>query len=150
MGDAYRHVAEALLDDEEGNVSHVYRCTEGYRTVGRGVNLDSLPDGLLKRIVLTEQSIRDLNEYKLLEAIADAIQYAGQEVFDALTDTRKAVLISMAYQLGGAGLLKFVKAQEALRRADYTQFIADCQDSRVARDQTPERWERQLKMFGEG
>ncbi len=147
---AFWTIADRLLDNEEGRSAFVYRCTEGKLTVGRGINIEALSDKMLGLIVLTKESQSRLNRMALLSAINDAQTYAGNDTWDLLSDNRKAVLISMAYQLGGAGLLKFVNARASLRSGDYAEFIAHSYDSEVATNQTPERWERQLKMFGEG
>ena len=64
MANTYQHIAEHLLDDEEGNVPNLYRCTEGHITGGRGVNIETLPKDMLEQAVLTVESIETLNRLK--------------------------------------------------------------------------------------
>lgn len=69
--------------------------------------------------------------------------------YDNLTEARKAVMISMVYQLGFNGLSKFKRFLAAMADGDYSTASYEMLDSLWAR-QTPHRAERQSKMIIRG
>ena len=54
------------------------------------------------------------------------------------SESRQAVLIEMAYQLGEAGLMSFVKMRAAVSKEDFGTAAAEMLESKWA-TQTPER-----------
>ena len=66
-----------------------------------------------------------------------------------LSEARQIVLISMAYQMGMAGLLKFKNTLAAMQRGDYAGAADGMLASLWAR-QTPERAKRLAKMMRDG
>ena len=66
-----------------------------------------------------------------------------------LNDKRKAVMLSIVYQIGIYGALKFKKMLGALERADYSAAADEMLNSLAAR-QTPNRWKRNAEQMRSG
>ena len=67
-----------------------------------------------------------------------------------LDEVRKAVLVNMTFQLGIKGLTEFRRAMGYMERGEYTAASLAFADSRVAREQTPERWRRHCLQIKTG
>ena len=120
----------SLIEDikiEEGFSGIVYKCSEGFDTVGYG-----------SRMPITKEEAELLLEYRLKAMKAQLTSYLydldiKQEAWD--------ILFHLAYQLGVNGVLKFKKMIEALRAKDYKGASIQMLDSLWAR-QTPNRAKR--------
>lgn len=115
------------IKNEEGFKGVVYKCTEGFDTIGYGTKLP-----------LTKEEATLLLEYRLgkLKSELNSSLYALEapaEVWD--------ILYNMAYQLGVPGLLKFGKFIKALQNRNYSQASIEMLDSKWA-SQTPNRAKR--------
>lgn len=127
----------SLIEDikqEEGFSGTVYRCTEGFDTVGYG-----------SRMPITKEEAELLLEHRLKAMKAQLTSYLydldiKQEAWD--------ILFNMAYQLGVNGVLKFKKMIEALRSKDYKEASKQGLDSLWAK-QTPQRANRLMKKMSE-
>ena len=125
-----------LIKKEEGWSATPYLCSEGYPTIGygfkigpRGADLGSYTFSITKEVgeawmLGIARSLHD----RLLEF--SWYQVCGED--------RQAVLMSMAYQLGFSGLLKFRKMLSACSRYDWDEAYKEALDSKWAQ-QTPER-----------
>jgi len=69
-----------------------------------------------------------------------------KDVYKKLSDDRKAVLISMWYQLGINKLSGFSATLKALSAKDYNTAAKEMLDSLAAK-QTPKRWKRQSDVI---
>jgi lysozyme len=136
---------------EEGFKPRPYYCSEGYPTVGYGFRIGEkgapLPEFYLPR------SAADVWLIELLTG-TEAEMRKRQPINDALTtigdnEPRRAVLISMAYQLGAVGLLAFTKTLDLIRRGDYSAAAREMLNSRWAK-QTPERAARHAQQLRSG
>lgn len=120
----------SYIDDikqEEGFKGVVYKCTEGFDTIGYGTKLP-----------LTKEEATLLLEYRLNKVKSELCSSlyaleAPNEVWD--------ILYNMAYQLGVPGLLKFEKFFKALHGKNYNQASIEMLNSRWAK-QTPNRAKR--------
>ena len=121
----------SLIDNikiSEGFRSKVYKCTEGYDTIGYGFAIKDLEldedicDMILERKVA-----------KLVEMLEKNLPYLPSLPKDA-----QDVLIEMAYQMGVSGLLKFKKTLMYVESKDYKDASVEMLDSRWAK-QTPNR-----------
>ena len=121
----------SLIDNikiSEGYRSKVYKCTEGYDTIGYGFAIKDLEldedicDMILERKV-----------GKLVERLEKNLPYLRSLPKDA-----QDVLIEMAYQMGVSGLLKFKKTLMYVESKDYKDASVEMLDSRWAK-QTPNR-----------
>ena len=122
----------SLLKKEEGFRGTVYKCTEGYDTIGYGTRLPITKDegdlllghrlGKLKGEVDTELSHLHIED----------------DAWD--------VLYLMAYQMGVRGILRFKRMIEALEVQDYNKAAKEMLDSKWAK-QTPLRASRMAQMM---
>lgn len=73
----------------------------------------------------------EVMELQLTKDIERAISLARQiDYFDALDPVRQRAVVDLVFNLGYAGLQKFVKFHAAMRIKDYTLAAAEIKDSR--------------------
>ena len=131
---------------EEGVEERTYLDTLGYLTGGVGHKI--LPGdpghGKPPGFKLTKQQIGRW----LVDDIDTAIAAAKRVVpdFDSHPQEVRISLVSMAFQLGEAGLAKFRNMLAALARRDYVEAARQARDS-LAYEQTTARWERHAARF---
>ena len=116
------------IKKHEGFRAKVYKCTEGYDTIGYGF--------AIKDLVLDED-IADLilmkKLHKLLQRILIAFPW-----FKDVDDIAKGVIVNMCYQLGLSGFSKFKKTIYLLETEQYEEASVEMLDSLWAK-QTPNR-----------
>jgi lysozyme len=110
-----------LLKRDEGVRLFPYRDTVGKWTVGVGRNLDDVG------LSVDEVEYLLANDIKRTEA--DARQYPW---FDALDETRKAVVLSMIFNLGPKGFAGFKNTIASIARGDYADAASRMLQSRWA------------------
>ena len=121
----------ALLDrikHHEGFRSKVYKCTEGYDTIGYGF--------AIKDLELDE----DISEMILMQKLDNLMTRIGKTFvwWRSADSTVKDVVVEMCYQLGVSGFSKFKKTIDHLENKRYGKASAEMLDSRWAK-QTPNR-----------
>lgn len=127
--------AVKLITDEEGFSASMYQDHLGNWTIGHGItNLTEEESMAVVHIRLSH-----LSDYL-------TVKY---DWFHRLNTTRKAVVLSMVYQLGKTGFSKFKKTIKALSESDWITAGAEAKDSKAYR-QTPNRWDRQIELLIEG
>ena len=138
-----------MLEREEGFKNKPYYCSENYPTVGIGW-----------RIGYKNQPLEDFKLIRVCQSAAYAqceFQIAGiyaslhdkLDFFGKLSEPRQSVLISMAYQMGVEGLMKFELMLKAIGSHCWNDAAHEGLDSKWAK-QTPERAERQMKTLLHG
>ena len=143
--------SKIIKADEESNrfKGRAYYCSEGYPTIGWGFKCGE------KNAPLPDISMTKSDGDKKLESLIAAHDKNLREhintrhIYPAINDARQAVLISMAYQLGFAGLLKFRKMWIAIERQDYDDAARQIMDSLAAK-QAKNRYERNAEMMRTG
>jgi lysozyme len=132
-----------LLLIEEGFKKNAYYCTEGYPTIGIGwkIGLKGQPLEDFQCITLTEE-VAKVALSEEVKRIESQIQ-TRLECYSNLSKPRKAILISMAYQLGVTGLFKFKRMIAAIEKGDFKAAYSEGLDSRW-RKQTPQRAQRHM------
>ncbi len=129
---------EAQLVRHEGEKLKPYRCPAGKWTIGVGRNLEDrgiTTDELVKifrESGITEEQSRTLLRNDINATIQQLNRHLS-EVFNSLNDSRKAVLVDMAFNMGIGGLLKFKRMIQALGVRDYERAAIEMLDSRWAR-----------------
>lgn len=124
-----------LIEDikqEEGFKGVVYKCTEGFDTIGYGT-----------RLPITREEATLLLEYRLsktMSGIKSSLYHLN--IHDEAWD----ILYNMAYQLGIGGLLKFKKMIKALENQDYYNASIEMKSSLWAK-QTPNRANRLIERM---
>ena len=127
---------------DEGSVSHAYKDSLGYWTIGVGRLIDSRKGGGLSP---------DEIEYLL----DNDIKAKTREVLLALpwmprlSEPRQAVLIGMAFQMGIGGLLKFKRMLGSIEDGQYVEAAEEMVKSRWAM-QTPKRAYRMAQQMETG
>jgi lysozyme len=116
---------------EEGFVSHCYNDHLGFRTIGIGRMVDQRLGGGITR---------DEAEYLLRNDIARRSEELLRRIpwIKSLDPVRQAVLISMSFQMGVEGLLKFKNTLKAVSEERWVAAANGMRASRWAR-QTPAR-----------
>jgi len=103
----------SVIDDlkvHEGFRAKPYRCSEGFLTIGYGLNLDA---------GITREEAEMILEHRvgiLQEVLAVRLHW-----WRRLTQSRQDVLTNMAYNLGLDGLMKFKVTLEMIGREDYAE-----------------------------
>ena len=127
---------------DEGSVSHAYKDSLGYWTIGVGRLIDSRKGGGLSP---------DEIEYLL----DNDIKAKTREVLLALpwmprlSEPRQAVLIGMAFQMGIGGLLKFKRMLNRIKDGQYVEAAEEMVKSRWAMH-TPKRAYRMAQQMETG
>jgi lysozyme len=133
---------EDLLVKEEAFVPHVYKDSLGYWTIGHGIMVDKRKGGGLR----PEESLFILrNRLKLAGAVMDDKIPWWRD----LNGPRRAILLSMAYQMGVDGLLRFKRTLAAIREGDYAKGAKGMMASLWAQ-QTPGRARRHAQVMKRG
>lgn len=128
-----------ILRFEEGYREFPYYCSERYPTIGIGQRIGPKDADLSwYQFSVSEEAAMSWCKDRVKNIDKNLMKYPFYRVQD---DNRKAVLISMAYQLGIVGLLKFKKMVAALEVMAYDTASNEALDSRWAK-QTPERAKR--------
>lgn len=140
-------VARKLIEEEEGRRTQPYYDHMGYVTWGVGHLADP------RKICPVPGRVVDLMfDHDYTEKLALARQIPG---FSDLNGVQQAVVVSMVFQMGfepfdGDGYKDFAKFLAALRRGDTRTAAAEGLDSKWAREDTPRRAQRQMKMLSTG
>ena len=128
------HMIENIIKIEEGFRSKPYLCSEGYVTIGYGSKLHKSkgmdPDEFTLRV--SEETAFALlkNEVNLLD-LRLTNSHVG-ETYNSLSRERKAIILSMAYQLGINGVLQFRMMWEAISRSNFVWAANEMMDSKWA------------------
>lgn len=129
---------EAYIKQEEGYRRHMYKCPSGKWTIGIGLNLEAgLPED-------EAETILRLRLDKLKAQLGAELPW-----FQALNEARQAALLSMAYQMGLAGLLKWQRTLGHLASGDYETAATEMVKSRWY-TQTRDRARRSAYMVRYG
>lgn len=142
-------ISGRMLKKDEGFRAKPYLCSEGYPTIGYGEKIgDKYED--LPNI--------ETNEPTAYKKMVSMIEHNEKTLLNNpdlyrcyfhMNENRKAVMLSIAYQIGIYGLLKFKKMLAALERADYSIAADEMLHSLAAR-QTPNRWARNAEQMRTG
>jgi lysozyme len=133
---------EQLVRDE-GFVEHAYEDSLGYLTIGVGHLIDKRRGGELPRHI-----IEALLQHDITQKTAEL--YGRFSWVIELDEVRRATLVNMAFQLGVDGLAQFARAMAYMRNGEYNAAAIAFADSKVAREQTPERWRRHCQQIRTG
>lgn len=154
-----------LIEAHEGLRLFVYKDTDGADTIGYGFHLDRLTPAQKARLIATHGSIEAVYQHGITYAEAslltsdvanDLALWASRTFpwFRGLSETRQAVIIDMAYELGEGrvgrdGLLAFQKFLAAMARGDIPTAIAEMGNSHWAK-QVPAREQNDAKLLAAG
>ncbi len=128
------------LRGDEGSRACVYKCSEGWYTIGVGRLVDSRKPGA---------GLRDHEiTYLLQNDIDDRIEALTRRLpwFQNLDDARKGVLLNMSFQMGVEGLLGFERTLALVRDGQYDLAAHAMGQSKWAQ-QTPARAARMAEQM---
>ena len=128
---------------DEGCVPYAYQDSLGYWTIGVGHLVDRRRGGSLPPHIVDALLDHDI-------ATHDRELVAAFPFVDRLDAPRRATLVNMAFQLGVPGLKGFVRAMGHMERGAYEAAAQAFSESKVASEQTPERWRRHCAQIRTG
>lgn len=137
----------AHLRREEGSVAHVYNDHLGYATIGVGRLVDKRKGGRLRESEIDMLLTNDICETLNGIATHPKIAPAWARVKD--NPARATALLSMAFQMGVAGLAGFTTTLARVAAGDFAGAAASARQSKWA-GQTPERAARVTTMLETG
>lgn len=115
---SYYEETIAEIKEDEGFEPKPYKDHLGKLTIGFGTLLES---GITREEAHALLMLRLNKVKKQLEDI---------NMFNKLSENRKSVILSMCYQLGFNGVLKFKKMWQAIDSDDYIEAVAQMRDSK--------------------
>ncbi|WP_274882433.1 glycoside hydrolase family protein [Vibrio harveyi] len=136
-----------LLEFEEGFKSKPYYCTEGYPTVGIGWRIG--PKGAPLELYEIELDIEQARVILARKVQKQLKKLERHDWFNKQNESRKAVIVSMAFQMGIRGLFGFKNMITALSNNNYRKASLEAIDSRWYR-QTPNRAARHASVLEHG
>ena len=116
------------IKEHEGFRSRVYKCTEGYDTIGYGF--------AIKDLYLSE----GVSELILKEKVTN-LRLRIEKKFDWFNEVPREVqevLLEMSYQMGVSGVSKFKNALKHMRNGEWNKAADEMLLSRLYK-QTPKR-----------
>lgn len=131
-----------LLKFEEGLKLEAYQDTVGVWTVGYG---DTGPD-VVKGLKISKEEADARLEIRARDANTAAFQVVGRDAWEHLNPVRRVVIASMCYQMGPAGLAKFIRTLAAVRAGQWDEASIAMLQSAWAK-QTPNRARRAAAMM---
>ena len=116
------------IKHHEGFRKSVYKCTEGYDTIGYGFAIKDLE---MDEDIAEEILMRKVE--KLIKRVRSKFDW-----LDSVPHEVQGVLVEMSYQMGLSGVSKFKKALHAMQMFQWKLAAYELLDSRWAK-QTPNR-----------
>jgi lysozyme len=148
-----KEIIVKALTVEEGLRLVVYKCTAGHPTIGIGHNLNAMPvDKIIGRSITKSKTITKEEAYKIFYYdLHKLLIDINREIpwFKDLDATLQYVLISMAFNMGIYGLLKFKNTLNAFRTGDKAGMLSGMAGSKWAK-QVPNRAKRLMNMVKTG
>lgn len=140
----WRDVEKEFIRHEEGFSAVPYRDSKEYWTIGFGHHDSTINSS-------TQPWTMDYANQVLDEDFEDAETGARNlcATFDTLNDARKGVLVQMVFQMGEAGVSKFVNTLRFINNEDFESAAKNMRASLWAK-QTPFRARRLAKRMETG
>ena len=141
----------SLLQYEEGFREKPYLCSEGYPTVGTGIRIGPKGAALSNYQFTVPMEVDAVwLQYKLNECMRGMLSNERiSKAINVLDEARTAVLVSMAYQMGVAGLAQFKNTLYLVETKQFEEAAKAMLDSKWAR-QTPNRARRHAEQMRSG
>ena len=142
---------ENIIEREEGFRPNPYLCSEGYVTIGYGTKIHKLqgmkPEDFSLRV--TKESGFALLQDELIRVISGIGASRVSAYYTHLSEERKTIIISMAYQMGLVGILNFHKMWRAISLGNFDLASEEMLDSMWAK-QTSGRAKRHAQVMKSG
>lgn len=135
-----------LLEQDEGCVYEVYKCSEGVLTLGVGHKI--LPDdpeyGWPVGAPVSEKRVHEAFKKDVQVALNDA-KWLHPDI-DKMPVNAQVTIISLAFQLGRVRYQKFIKHHIAVQDRNWREAAAQLRQSKLY-GQTPNRTERHARRL---
>src|SRR3546814_3574436 len=131
------------LNREEGRIPHAYQDSLGYWTIGVGRLIDKRKGGRLTNVEIDMLLANDI-----ADKIAEISDWPAWQAVKA-DPVRATALLSMAFQMGAAGLAGFKNSLKLVEQKRWAEAAANMMLSKWAK-QTPDRAARVTKMIETG
>jgi len=144
-----KQLALIILDREEGFKEKPYYCSEQFPTYGHGFKIGEKHAPLPDISITKEESYKRLGEWvsNLIYSLSNNPD--TKKAFENCNYSQQAIMVSMAYQLGIYGILKFKKFLAALNDKNFFEAANQMMDSLAAK-QAPNRFKRQSQVMLSG
>ena len=133
-----------ILIKEEGFKDTPYYCSEKYPTIGIGFKLGPKNTPLHYYDFKISKEVAKLLLQERIDEIKE--QLSKYDWYNNCNEDRKAILISMAYQLGLKGLLTFTNTLAYIAKGDYNSASVNMLKSKWSL-QTPNRARRHATVM---
>ena len=138
-----------ILKVEEGYSSTPYYDSKGYITVGYGLLITKDKSVHLRDVpIKLTKSVAEMLLYIKVTKIHSMIE--SEEWFSRMGEDRAAIVISMIYQMGYNGFMKFEKTIKMMKNSNYKWASYEMLDSDWARYDSPNRAERHARVMRGG
>ena len=142
------YFSELIIKLEEGYVSREYHCSEGFRSIGYGRKLSNIKFETLGNTVAIEKEEIVFVRQRIADIISK-LSVNKKIAWCKCNEQRQAILISLAYQVGVDGILKFKKMWAAIEMSNFEEASRQMLDSLWAK-QTKNRALRHAKTMKDG
>jgi lysozyme len=137
----------AIIKAEEGFRSKPYYCSEGYPTVGYGKVIGSKGDPLPN--IEVNQNAEGAWLFTEINKVIGLVSNRHHVAWSKCNDARRAILVSMCYQLGLTGMSNFKMMLSSICEEDFNSAALHMLDSRWNK-QTPNRAARHAEQMQAG
>lgn len=141
----------SLLQYEEGFREKPYLCSEGYPTVGTGIRIGQKGAALSNYQFTVPREVDAVWLQSILNSTMRSMLSNERiaKAMNVLDEARTAVLVSMAYQMGVAGLAQFKNMLYLVETKQFEEAAKAMLDSKWAK-QTPNRARRHAEQMRSG
>lgn len=143
---SYDNVIKDYIKKNEGYSPDIYKDTKKIPTTGYGFNIKAehikklIPNDVLNgRRALKQDESNQIFEKVYNQAVSDARQYVGKDIFDRLPNNQKQAVIDMAYNMGITRLNGFEGMKKAIVEGNPEAIRRELLDSNYARVDVPDR-----------
>ena len=141
--DAWTDIAIQSIMEHEKFRDSPYPDRGGTQATGYGMNLNTgertFADGAPRPTNPTEPEGQRAMVEDVALAASRVVKSIGRDVWGRLSPVRKAVLVEMAYQHGGAGLRGFDETLAAVAGEDWQMAADEMMDSDTGQETSPDR-----------
>lgn len=143
-------IAVQILAIDEGFAETPYYDTKNIPTYGHGF-VCGKQNGLLPKISISlDESLKRLRGMAAVNESAFIKNPDLWRAYKNCNNVQKAVLLSMAHQLGIYGVSLFKGMLNAIANKDFELAAKECLDSKAARTDAPKRFRRNAEMLRTG
>lgn len=137
----------------EGFVGHVYRDSEGYRTIGYGFNIDS---GRFSKEQVDRWTRNGISQEEAMQVLQEELGKTRSKLekydwFNKLDPVRQGAILDMSYNMGVGWIDRFPKAMNALKSGDFETAANEILNSTYAKQVKGRAYEiAELIKYGDG